>query len=68
MKAIIIQDSDARDLLTQLELAKYKPMIFASNFGGLSDTEKEILLEDVHHHFHFYVTRWLQEQGAQITR
>ena len=63
MKAIIIQDSDARALLDQLKLGAFQ------NSVALSRAEtKEQIQEAMHAHFHYIVCRWLQEQGANVVR
>lgn len=57
MKAIIIQDTDARALLDKLKLeAMLGPR---DQFSSNPPT-----IEDMHRRFHHVVTRWLQEQGA----
>lgn len=60
MKAIIIQDTDARALLDKLKLTS---LYDAGHFRGV-DMTKPGSVEDIHRVFHFVVTRWLQEQGA----
>jgi len=59
MRAIIISDSDARALLDKLELTafKHKNIIRA-------DPEHPASVSDIHRAFHYIVTQWLQEQGA----
>lgn len=59
MKAIIIQDHDASNLLDLLELSRFE-----------QDQQKygEFDLDKVHRKFHFIVCRWLQEQGASVVR
>ena len=66
MRAIIINDTEARALLEQLELVKLKD---AGHYRG----ESEILptqqqLEQAHRVFHYVVTRWLQEMGCDVIR
>jgi hypothetical protein len=56
MRAIIIQDTDARALLDKLELAKLKEL-YAQRAAPPT-------LDDMHRTFHYVVTRWLQEHGA----
>lgn len=56
MKAIIISDADARALLSKLELTKLR------NDGHFSNLNAEV--DQIHRIFHFIVTKWLQEQGA----
>jgi hypothetical protein len=61
MKAIIISDADARALLDSLELAALRPIPRA-------EPAKPTTVEDIHRAFHYVVTRWLQEQGADTVR
>lgn len=61
MRAIIIDDKDARDLIQQLELAKLQE---TRHFRG----DKPITLDDMHRTFHYIVTQWLQDQGANTGR
>lgn len=63
MRAIIIDDKDARDLIEKLELCKLK-----GNFHKTFDTDRKASIEDVHSAFHYVVVRWLQDQGANIIR
>ena len=60
MKAIIIEDKDARKLLESLELEKYKTIDNNRNDWDLVQT--------IHGHFHYVVCRWLQDQGADVVR
>ena len=69
MRAIIIDDKDARALLDSLKLTALQ----AANHG-LSPvhiregaTQKEII-EAAHGTFHYVVCRWLQEQGCNVVR
>ena len=65
MRAIIIQDADAKALLEKLELTKLRD----GRFMTITDiTNAQQTLEDMHRSFHFVVCRWLQEQGADVTR
>ena len=59
MKVIVISDSDARALLDQLELTKMKG---ANHFR--EDYDRPATAEQIHRAFHYIVTRWLQDQGA----
>jgi hypothetical protein len=54
MRAIIIKDTDARALLDSLKLESLQ--ILAERIP--------ITVEDMHRRFHYRVTKWLQEQGA----
>jgi hypothetical protein len=57
MRAIIIEDKDARDLLRRLEMEKLRD---AGHFRG----QEVITTAQMHRVFHYQVTRWLQEQGC----
>lgn len=63
MKAIIISDADARALLDQLELTKLR----GGNFLRM-DPKQPPTVEEMHRSFHYVVTVWLQEQGADVVR
>jgi len=56
MRAIIIEDKDAKSLLEKLELEKFKR-------DGLRSSDEPASLSDIHRRFHYVVTKWLQEQG-----
>lgn len=58
MRAIIIQDTDARALLDKLQLAKLK-----EHYAGRPEPHT---FEDMHRTFHFVVVKWLQEHGADV--
>lgn len=68
MRAIIINDADARALLDQLKLAKHEGRVVGPNVDKLSEGELQQIRQDIHGHFHFVVSRWLQEQGAHLLR
>lgn len=59
MKAIIIQDADAKALLDKLELEKFR-----AGHRGKSAQKPE---DEMHHWFYYIVCTWLQEQGAKVT-
>lgn len=60
MKAIIISDMDARALLDKLKLTALRE---AGHLRG-TDPDRQPSIEEMHRTFHYVVTRWLQEQGA----
>ncbi len=62
MKAIIINDSDARALLDKLKLKS----LYGDNIIR-DDPTKPPTVVDIHRAFHYIVCRWLQEQGADVT-
>lgn len=78
MKAIIIQDHDARALLDQLKLETMPTgeVIFVN--GAKPEQVDEFnqryaawikqTREEFHRKFHYVVCRWLQEQGASVIR
>ena len=60
MRAIIIQDKDAKDLLRRLELVVLRDTHARSRC--LTGEGKA----DMHRIFHYEVVRWLQDQGADL--
>lgn len=62
MKAIIIQDHEAKALVDKLELIKLQGRI-----SPFADTETaESKLGEVHRLFHYEVVNWLQKMGASL--
>ena len=60
MRAIIIDDKDAKALLKLLEL---------SEFQQIKERHQDWpLIQEVHRKFHYVVCCWLQEQGADPVR
>ncbi len=59
MKAIIINDTDARALLDKLKLQSLTA-------DGHIFLERPYTIESIHRVFHYVVCRWLQEQGADV--
>lgn len=77
MKAIIIQDHDARALLDQLKLESMRKTTVVipgatpeqfDEFNRRFDLWINQYRSDCHGRFHLVVTRWLQEQGANVVR
>lgn len=71
MKAIIIQESDASNLLDLLKLEKFTdPQMWQCNdqWNALSIDTRTAMLDSLHRKFHYIVCRWLQEQGASCVR
>lgn len=67
MRAIIIDDKDAKALVKQLELAKLQAP-HGTNLATLDGRHTvEQLADELHRKFHYVVVRWLQEQGASVT-
>lgn len=55
MKVVILKDEDAIELLSNLELSKYRQ-------SQRGDEDRQAL-EDMHRSFHYHVTVWLQKHG-----
>ena len=73
MKAIIIQDNDARALLDSLKLSNFEAcfdieLIQLQEKYKFNQKELESIKSALHGKFHYVVCRWLQEQGASIVR
>ena len=67
MRAIIIDDKDAKALLQQLELAKLKATADHRVLGPYQKDDVPYAIEHVHSWFKYYVCKWLQDQGAHVT-
>jgi hypothetical protein len=70
MRAIIINDNDARSLLDQLRLESFKGIAscpLADNLN-LQPEQLGLVVNEIHRKFHFIVSQWLQEQGASLIR
>jgi uncharacterized protein YqcC (DUF446 family) len=63
MRAILITNLEAKALLDQLEL---QAMRNANHWPASSPETHEIM--QAHRAFHFIVTKWLQEVGADLKR
>ena len=71
MRAIIIQDADAANLLDLLKLEKFSdPQMWGDNdaWNAIPEQARDAMLCNMHRKFHFIVCRWLQEQGASCVR
>lgn len=70
MRAIIIDDKDAKALVSKLELVKMRSRL--DQFVPIEVREKltqievESIINSVHRMFHYEVVVWLQEQGASL--
>ena len=64
MRAIIINDSDARALLDKLKLQTMHEEGHFRQFNEPVDFNQPASISAVHRAFHYVVTRWLQEHGA----
>lgn len=68
MKVIQITDDDAKALLTDIELAKFRdPGWMVGGAYNIPEDARKQLTSDLHRFFHMYVTRWLQKHGANVT-
>jgi hypothetical protein len=72
MRAIIIDDKDARALLDQLRLEswQYSPSSTVMRIGeqyNMPKQDLDAMVHEVHRRFHYVVTGWLQDQGARTT-
>lgn len=68
MRAIIIQDHDAKALLDQLKLQSYtEPVDWTLALDKLPKNVRDNARQDMHRHFHYIVCEWLQAQGANVT-
>lgn len=63
MKAIIINDAEAKGLLDRLEL---KALREKNHWPQNAPETKEVL--EAHRAFHFIVCQWLQDMGADVVR
>jgi len=68
MKVIIIEEKDSKALLDRLELQKFRKGEQHRNKKASTSTDlgnrDMVTLGDMHRWFHYIVTIWLQEQGA----
>lgn len=71
MKAIIIQDSDAANLLDLIKLETFSDPVMwqhADAWNALPENLRKHMMDAMHRKFHHIVCRWLQEQGASCVR
>ncbi len=72
MRAIIIEDKDAKALLTKLELTKF--LEAERRPASASDTAStrlvhggdRVTIAEMHGWFNYQVVEWLHEQGASV--
>jgi hypothetical protein len=66
MRAIIIDDKDARALLDSLEMQKLKENrhLLAKEWVDIPPE----LVNTCHRTFHYIVCKWLQDQGCNVVR
>ncbi len=60
MRAIIIDDKDAKALLDKLKLTAFLNSPARSHYKADQPAD----IEEVHRWFHYVVCTWLQDQGA----
>jgi len=63
MRAIIIEDKDARALLDSLKLEQLR-----KDRPNFALSEGQTMVDQVHRTFHYIVCQWLQDQGADVVR
>jgi hypothetical protein len=71
MRAIIIQDADAANLLDLLKLEKFgdvQQWTHNEAWHALPESVRKSMADHLHRKFHYIVCRWLQEQGASCVR
>jgi hypothetical protein len=68
MRAIIIDDKDAKQLLESLQLAKLKARNNPRDMQAYKPEDVPWAIDDVHQWFHYHVCKWLQDQGCDVVR
>jgi hypothetical protein len=69
MRAIIIDNKDAAALLDRLKLESFNDYCCrVSEIFSISDEGRKAMVNEIHRRFHYVVTSWLQEQGANTVR
>lgn len=63
MRAIIIDDKDAKALVEGLRLESMR-----KDHPNYENPGNPLTMEQMHRIFHSRVVRWLQEQGADVTK
>lgn len=72
MRAIIIDDKDAKALINQLKLTELTLAYHATmeRYKHLLPENIDLfvksVISEVHSQFHYDITRWLQNQGANV--
>lgn len=73
MRAIIIDDKDAKALLDKLKLESFDKSLggygISENeaWNGLPVSMRQEIIRRIHGRFHFVVCTWLQDEGAKVT-
>lgn len=72
MRAIIIEDKDAKSLLNDLKLTEFEGMVhdresrMISEQFKIPDEQMKFIISSIHRRFHYRVCCWLQAQGASV--
>jgi hypothetical protein len=71
MRAIIIQDHDAKALLDQLKLEQFTdPAILGVDacnaWQSIPLSVRGVIMQNLHRKFQYIVAVWLQEQGVKL--
>ena len=69
MRAIIIEDKDAKALidglrLTQTTVHNYTTVQHTAVRLKIPEDDVKKMADEIHRHFHYTVVKWLQDQGA----
>lgn len=73
MRAIIIDDKDAKGLLNDLKLTDFEGMVHSRESQMVMEEFKipgdrmKFVIAAIHSRFHYRVCKWLQDQGANVT-
>ncbi len=71
MRAIIIDDKDAKALLDKLKLESFRKdcptygVVESDAWHALPVAVRDKLTDDMHRRFHYVLCCWLQDQGAK---
>lgn len=70
MRAIIIDEKDAKALLDRLKLESFRQdapgygVEQSEAWSTLPENMRKTIISEMHRRFHYIVTKWLQDQGA----
>ncbi len=69
MRVIVIDDKDALALLDRLKLTTFEDYCCrTSEIYDIGADARKAMVEEIHRRFHFVVSSWLREQGANTVR
>ncbi len=68
MRVIIIDDAAAKALIDKLQLANLEAQKDPRRMAPFKLEDAKWTIDDVHSYYHYYVVRWLQEQGCDIIK